>query len=451
MAFWVVRKGCVPDMLPPKEHETSYHYDGRHLMKRRGSDDSFDNDEPDHFLAKRARLDYLDQHPGVVLATEHHDVNHHRTHVYAHGGMVMATTHNPPFIIIREHNSSADLTAVAHDQNVLRPDITQIHLLNPQGPLSAPMERTASGHSISSSDSPPPEESPSLLSDLAAAQLVHKHLSTVNRHARHARILRALVYPKTSSRSREFVIDDDALESIFSAANDLFFANKLRSRVTWDWSHPDMASAGRYDRTIVGTTALRKRRGPRGGYETLIVLSSPILKDTKYNRRLLISTFLHEMIHSFLFVMCGRKAGKDGGHTEGFRKIAADIDAWVGRECLRLTDMEADLDRFMIEEQCDQNAPCRGGGTGAVTYTELDSQYHEPQFQQQHHNHHEQRPPYQQRWYSDGHHDEIETSPRYSSDSYGQHHHLPAPYAEHSGEGWQWQQREGFGAPRGAY
>ncbi|MDE9440013.1 hypothetical protein EWS82_13115, partial [Staphylococcus xylosus] len=55
---------------------------------------------------------------------------------------------------------------------------------------------------------------------------------------------------------------------------------------------------------IVGTTALR-RSARLGGYETLIVLSSPILKDTKYNRRLLISTFLHEMIHSFLFIVCG--------------------------------------------------------------------------------------------------------------------------------------------------
>ncbi|KAK0384123.1 hypothetical protein NLU13_8212 [Sarocladium strictum] len=233
------------------------------------------------------------------------------------------------------------------------------------------MERTASGHSISSSDSPPPEEPPSLLSDFAAAQLVHKHLSNVNRHARHARILRALVYPKTPSKSRDFTIDEDALESIFSAANDLFFANKLRGRVRWDWSHPDMASAGRYDCAIVGTTALRKRRGPKGGYETLIVLSSPILKDTKYNRRLLISTFLHEMIHSFLFVMCGRKAGINGGHTEGFRRIAADIDDWVGRECLRLTDMEADLDRFTVDEQCylDDHAD---HSRGAVTFTELD-------------------------------------------------------------------------------
>jgi hypothetical protein len=309
------------------------------------------------------------------------------------------------------------------------------------------MERTASGHSISSSDSPPPEEPSSLLSDFSAAQLVHKHLSTVNRHARHARILRALVYPKTPSKSRDFTIDEDALESIFSAANDLFFANKLRGRVTWDWSHPDMASAGRYDCAIVGTTALRKRRGPKGGYETLIVLSSPILKDTKYNRRLLISTFLHEMIHSFLFVMCGRKAGINGGHTEGFRKIAADIDDWVGRECLRLTDMEADLDRFTVDQQCDLDAHVHNR-RGTVTYTELDGHHHHHEQQFLHHH----RQPYNLHQGSVNvvHYDQMETSPEYpSAGSYSHHTHVS--YQEHGGEKWQWQRREGFGAPRGAY
>jgi hypothetical protein len=78
----------------------------------------------------------------------------------------------------------------------------------------------------------------------------------------------------------------------------------------------------------------------------LIVLSSPILRDTKYNRRLLISTFLHEMIHSFMFVTCGLKAKQSGGHTEGFRQIAGIIDDWAGKDCLHLRDMEADLSRW---------------------------------------------------------------------------------------------------------
>lgn len=448
MAFWVVRKGCVPDILPMEDHhydEMRYH--GSHITKR-GSEESFEYEEPDHVFAKRARLEHGERRVTVIHnQQQYHDRQHHSHSCADHGAIIKPkiTSHNPPFIVIREHPSSEDLAT--HHHHVPRSDI---HFSDHHLPASEPMERTASGHSISSSDSPPPEEPPSLLSDFAAAKIVHKHLSTVNRHARHARILRTLVYPKTPVSSRDFTIDDDALQSIFSAANDLFFANKLRGRVTWDWSHPDMASSGRYEYAIVGTTALRKRKGPRGGgYETLIVLSSPILRDTKYNRRLLISTFLHEMIHSFLFIMCGRKAGINGGHTEGFRKIAADIDGWVGRECLRLTDMEADLERFTIDDHCHLGAPHGGSPSqNAVVFTELDShRYHD---QHRHHNlhdnhnhlydtHHRQ---FETIGVSGKHYDEMETSPRYpSSQGHSYHQH----------DEWQWQQREGFGASRGVY
>lgn len=446
MAFWVVRKGCVPDILPMENHyhqgDTRYH--GSHMTKRRGSQESFDYDEPDHVVSKRARLEHGERRVTVI---HHHQEEHQEQYQHQHQPHFCAnhntdiksnsTADNPPFIVIREHPSSEDLSTHVHHHHTPQ---SHIHLSDHHIPASAPMERTASGHSISSSDSPPPEEPPSLLSDFAAANLVHKHLSTVNRHARHARILRTLVYPKTPVSSRDFTIDDDALQSIFSAANDLFFANKLRGRVTWDWSHPDMASSGRYECAIVGTTALRKRRGPRGGgYETLIVLSSPILRDTKYNRRLLISTFLHEMIHSFLFIMCGRKAGINGGHTEGFRKIAADIDGWVGRECLRLTDMEADLERFTVDEHCHLDSHNSSPGRSPVVFTDLDGDRRYHNHQHQHNHHHRQ---FEMTGHSGVHHDEMETSPRYPS---SQNHAYP------QNDGWQWQQREGFGASRGVY
>ncbi|CRK37782.1 hypothetical protein BN1708_007517 [Verticillium longisporum] len=101
------------------------------------------------------------------------------------------------------------------------------------------------------------------------------------------------------------------------------------------------------------TTALRRSR-LLGGFETLIVLSHPILKNRKYNRRLLISTFLHELIHSYLFVCCGFKARRCGGHTTGFKRIAALIDEWAGPDTLHLKDMEADLDHFKEEEKWDE-------------------------------------------------------------------------------------------------
>ncbi|RSL38036.1 hypothetical protein CEP53_015241 [Fusarium sp. AF-6] len=226
-------------------------------------------------------------------------------------------------------------------------------------PEACAMERTESGlsvssdttqHSLASLALKAEDNGLSLLADLDAARLVKNHVAGLNsnrrrdrRHrrsdSRHGRILKTLINPK--SRAADFPLDEDALRSIFSAANELFFFNTLAGRVAWDWSHP---ASAQYQAHIVGTTAVR--RSPVSGFETLIVLSSPILKDTQYNRRLLISTFLHEMIHSYLFVTCGLKASHDGGHTEGFRQIADTIDDWVGRGSLRLSEMDADLEHF---------------------------------------------------------------------------------------------------------
>ncbi|KOS19796.1 hypothetical protein ESCO_000327 [Escovopsis weberi] len=233
---------------------------------------------------------------------------------------------------------------------------------------NAPMERTQSGLSISSDTSAiytarDAEADSLLLSDLAAADLVRRHVASMRsrrRDSQHGRILQSLIRPR--HRGADFPLDNDALTSIFSSANELFFANRLAQRVAWDWSHP---ASAQYQSHIVGTTALR-RSARLGGYETLIVLSSPILRDTRYNRRLLISTFLHEMIHSFLFIACGFKARLCGGHTEGFRLIAEVMDDWVGKETLRLRDMEADLERFIDDGEAASAAsalaPCPGPG-----------------------------------------------------------------------------------------
>jgi hypothetical protein len=216
------------------------------------------------------------------------------------------------------------------------------------------MERTESGLSISSDTSTyyndDEDSSRSLLTDLAAARLVRNHISLLRPDSQSERILKSLVNPK-----HDYLLDDHALASLFSAANELFFVNRLTKRVAWDWSHQ---SSGQYAEHVVGTTALR-RSAKLGGYETLIVLSSPILRDTKYNRRLLISTFLHEMIHSFLFVTCGLKAKKNGGHTRGFEQIANAIDDWLGKEFLRLGDMQADLERFRDPDHSESHS-CSG-------------------------------------------------------------------------------------------
>ncbi|CAI4219355.1 unnamed protein product [Parascedosporium putredinis] len=59
---------------------------------------------------------------------------------------------------------------------------------------------------------------------------------------------------------------------------------------------------------------------------------------------------LHEIIHSYLFIVCGLKARREGGHTEGFRQIATMIDKWAGPEHLRLQEMEADLGSYLTDQ-----------------------------------------------------------------------------------------------------
>lgn len=76
------------------------------------------------------------------------------------------------------------------------------------------------------------------------------------------------------------------------------------------------------------------------------MLSEPILKSEKYDRRLLLSAFLHELIHCYLFIQCGFEARRERGHTKGFHIIAGIIDKWVGEGYLSLCSMKANLDYF---------------------------------------------------------------------------------------------------------
>ncbi|KAK4184051.1 hypothetical protein QBC35DRAFT_69147 [Podospora australis] len=238
-----------------------------------------------------------------------------------------------------------------------------------QRPASAPpIERTASGLSIQSD----PTEfggSTKLLEDHEAAQRVREHLVTFRRRnpdSKHERILRSIINP----RQREEPLDHEHLLSIFSAANEIFFNGRLSQRVMWDWSHE---SSTQYDCRVIGTTALRRANPKARGFETLIVLSSTILRDKRYSRRLLISTFLHELIHSYMFICCGFRARCDGGHTPGFREIAQIVDDWAGKEAaLYLSRVEADLELFRTggtttfhaqkeEHECCERYTIRGG------------------------------------------------------------------------------------------
>ncbi|KAK0657250.1 hypothetical protein B0T16DRAFT_56052 [Cercophora newfieldiana] len=264
---------------------------------------------------------------GVLVHHDHRHVHLHHHHVHqARPPQRHRSPHTQPHPRRHHHHASP-------------------HRLPSPEPASSAMERTASGLSIRSE---PTERSASteLLEDEEAEQRVRDHMANFRRRfpdSKHERILRSIINPRSNA---EYPLDNDSLESIFSAANEIFFNGRLSQRVMWDWSHE---SSAQYDNNVIGTTALR--RASKRGFETLIVLSSPILLDAKYSRRLLISTFLHELIHSYLFICCGFRARHCGGHTPAFQAIAKMIDEWAGFDsALHLGKMEADLERFRVIE-----------------------------------------------------------------------------------------------------
>lgn len=196
------------------------------------------------------------------------------------------------------------------------------------------MERTPSGNSILS-DTPYEQRlnDTLALSDAQAARIVEDHFENVYtaQKAERTKLHRLL-----DSGGN----DDEFLGHVLETSNHVFFGGALTRRVAWEWS-----SQERYQTELIGTTALR-RCLDGNGYETLIVLSEPILKSSEYDRRLLLYTFLHELVHCYLFIRCGFEARIDGGHTEGFHAIARLIDDWVGGGYLSLCNEKANLNLF---------------------------------------------------------------------------------------------------------
>jgi len=208
------------------------------------------------------------------------------------------------------------------------------------------MERTPSGNAIISTSTFEPRHSNTLTyGDSEAACRVESHFQRRPRYGKHERILRDLIDNRDD-------LDDHALESILIACDTLFFGGALRGRIKWEWSHP---SQPRYQTELIGTTALRP--ASQGGFETLIVLSHPILRESGYDRRLLLSAFLHELVHAYLFISCGFDARYRGGHTNGFHDILLIIEEWVGHGHLKLCNMRADLNHFRIDLPPRQSDP----------------------------------------------------------------------------------------------
>lgn len=273
-------------------------------------------------------------------------------------GVAQKPMREPPFYILREAAQPPAFHSYDHDETgspsrnpslvthggLSDTDIMVHHSLRSE-PRPALVGRTSSGLRVAQKD----EDSDAISSysdmkkDEQAANRVERHFAHYHKGGRESkaeRILKSLVSPR-STPGRPFEIDDAALNNIFRAANEIFFFGSLRNRVKWDWSE---GLNEKHHAQIIGTTALREAKD--GGNETLIVLSRRYLEDTRYNRRLLISTFIHELIHSYLFIRCGINAKRFGGHTVGFRRIARLIDEWTGPDTLFLSNIEADLEDF---------------------------------------------------------------------------------------------------------
>jgi hypothetical protein len=168
------------------------------------------------------------------------------------------------------------------------------------------------------------------------------------------RILRNLINRRTT-------LDDESLDNLLFAADKVLFNGRLNGRVRWRWS---FSYEHQYNHDLLGTTALVAAPLSTGRLDTLIVLSTPLLQNEEYNRDLLLSAFLHELVHCYLFIQCGLDHAKDDGHTEGFKRIAKVIDTWIGHQRLHLCNMRANLDDFRIrDEEC-----C--GGQEAVSFDE---------------------------------------------------------------------------------
>lgn len=141
--------------------------------------------------------------------------------------------------------------------------------------------------------------------------------------------------------------EERRLPEVLHYANIVFFDGWLTASV-WPlrW-RPSSQESG----DIIGTTELRRTRS--GRFETRITLSTSILQNSAYSQRLVLSTLLHEAIHSYLFVRRGFAATENGGHSRGFRHIARLIDEWIGDETyLQLHRTEAILENFETKSKC---------------------------------------------------------------------------------------------------
>jgi SprT-like family len=236
--------------------------------------------------------------------------------------------------------SSSRFQNMRFDQNprLNSPDISESSA-DDCGDQELDIERSLSRVSISSKAESRSCRNIRPISDKGAAMEMERCFRRrVNRRHDHltSRILHDLI-------NRRATLSDDSLDNLLHAADKIFFDGKLSGRVRWKWSEPDQKC---YETELLGTTAIRNAHHTVGGFETLVVLSEPLLRRGPYDRDLLLSAFLHELVHCYLFIRCGINHAMHDGHTEGFQKIARLINNWIGNHRLHLCHMRANLNLF---------------------------------------------------------------------------------------------------------
>ncbi|OBT44635.1 hypothetical protein VE00_04410 [Pseudogymnoascus sp. WSF 3629] len=173
------------------------------------------------------------------------------------------------------------------------------------------------------------------LTDEEASRRVERCFKKRLNHVQ-GRILRKLL-------NCELALEQESLDRIRFAADYVLFDGMLCGKVKWRWSKE---SEEGYENELLGSTT--PQYSPETGIEARIVLSRPLLLSGRYSQDLVLSTFLHEMVHCYLFICCGDQAQKDGGHTPGFQQIVQLINGWTGNSRLHLCSMKADLDHFTV-------------------------------------------------------------------------------------------------------
>lgn len=211
----------------------------------------------------------------------------------------------------------------------------------PRRKIPRPLRPTRPRTVLYDTEDTPEKDGTSNTPHISAAQKVVDHLERGPSDQNHEDFFISLIGRNS--------LDDQALDNILTTADSIFFARSLSKRVQWAWSAQDLYRSAPFYTTIRPTTIGSLLDRP--GFETVITLSAPILKNPKYTTKLLVSVFLQALIDSYIYIESGFEAKRYYNLME-FNNIAPRIREWIGERCtmlLNLSVTKADLKDFEKE------------------------------------------------------------------------------------------------------